>query len=147
MNNPEDFILTTDFATLKNDSQLTRLSFNINNGDTVPAATGGGATPGVRIYQQTVTVGTRGAPLRSRMRNTTLSSTWYGCSQLIFPILISYPGTPNYELDVGAILERINPTQMRVYAAIPNGNPQAAMTIRRTERIECDFTTFLSPFN
>lgn len=145
MNNPDKFILTSDYATLKNDSPLTLVSLTIPAGS-IPAASG--ATPTVVTYQTTFSIGKVNASIRSRARDVTNGSDWVIGAQLFFDLMVwqNYPGYPDPSPQThSCILERISPTEMRIYTDVINFADRP-LFIRRNEVIQFELVTFLTPF-
>ena len=139
---PNNAELTTDFGTLKNDTQSNTISVVIpNNYDYDP----GNPDLGVAYLD----VGTINAGLRARA-NTSKYPGWYSGVTLTSTILVTIPTFPEFgTFNVGLYcnLDRISPSTVRLRVSADGfpGDP----TYRTQESITVTFifSTFLSSFD
>lgn len=136
---PEDYILNSEYATLKNDTSGT-LSVTLPN--TLAIAAGGVAT-----FTDTITLGVAGSSVRSRIMSTK-DNNWLSMNSVlpyIYQSGATVSGTSQgYYVYVSA--NRVSPTEIRLLVTIPN-NYGANMTISGlAQTITARVTTFLPPF-
>lgn len=139
MTKPSNFIQSSDYATLKNDETGT---FTLYVGDS------GVITPGNSyIYSSVLTIGTVNSSIRSQMA-TSLDNKFWSTSVLQLTLRVTYyTGTnPEGNFLKSVIIERISPTQIRMYLKVEN---YFAFNIRITggyQTVTANVATFLSPF-
>lgn len=147
---PENFMLTTDFATLKNDDSAT-ITITVPPNIVVPPS-------GTFTYSTStsVKVGTKAASLRTRMGSTRVSAT----RRFVTPFLNttghgsvvvtgSGGGTFPTQYSIYAFVSRTSPDTVTAYAVIQNsfGSPNATLVCDGvTETFTFELSTFLSPF-
>lgn len=129
MNRPENFIITTDYATLKNDVSSATLSV------TIPGST---VVPGNGIYSisDTITIGSQTSNIRARIRSSRDGRWLLGAA-------VSYDGGYN----VLALVTRQSNTQVRLTAIIKNPYSLSLTIAPTSETITAVVSTFLSPFS
>lgn len=137
MNNPNNFIVTTDFATIKNDDSDNTLSV------TIPSSVVVG--PG-SIYTQTsvVTVGSSVSNIRGRIRSSKDGRWVVGGSISIYRIGTNIYGPAFY--DILVTITRESATQVRLTAFIRNIDTIAITCEAGAETFSAEVNTFLSPF-
>lgn len=140
-NKPEQFILTTDYGTLKNDASGT-INLLIPTGATIPAG-------GFVEYSETLEIGTRNASTRVQMTSTADSGYWTigNIREVFLRVRYNTTGNPVFDYLQAANIERISPTIIRLYCRI--GNPQgfSITIVSPAQTITAEVVTFLSPFN
>lgn len=137
MTKPENFILTTDYATLKNDDRNDALSVTVPSSQTV----GAGA---VYSITDTVTVGSNVASIRSRMRSSK-ETNWYVTQSLHILRTGTVSGSPA-SYDVLAVVTRQTATTVRLTAFIRNPYGSTLTGASGSETFTAVVNTFLSPF-
>lgn len=137
MNNPQDFDITSDFATLKND----------NSGDISVTFPGSFSVPGNGLSQftNTINIGTRGAALRTRASSSKDSNTWYVCSSLSY-MRTGMSGGFSASYSVVAAASRTSPTTITVVALVLNPYSGTLVTEAGNETFSFHLNTFLPPF-
>lgn len=139
MNRPEDFELTTDYATIKNDGADSSLTVTIPSSVTVA----GGA-----IYNQSsvVTVGSVSSNIRAQIRSSK-DGRWVSCAALSITRLGSIPGAPNQATyDVLVTVTRQSNTEVRLDAFVRNPYASTLTGASGAETFYAEVRTFLSPF-
>lgn len=134
MNDPNNFIVSTDFATIKNDDSDSTLSVTIPSSVVVAANS---------IYTQTsiVTVGSAVSNIRARIKSSKDGRWVVGSSMSIYRM-----GSPSF-YDTLVTVTRESATQVRLTAFIRNGDPSLALTgVSGAETFTAEVSTFLSPF-
>lgn len=137
---PSRFIQTSDYGTLKNDSASTTMSVTINNGLVFNPSN-------PLLGSQTISVGTRNAPIRARMTTTKRGGTWIvGTFLFEYPVNMQVTGFPVAGYSLYCSLYRISPTDMRL-DVFAEGGSGPNITVRETVVVTAVFTTFLSPLD
>jgi hypothetical protein len=137
MTAPENFISTTDYATLKNDATTT-LSVTVAGALSI-------ATSTIHTDTTSATLGTAGAILRGQINSSRASSTWYVANAASFTRTGTVGGVgSSYSLNVSII--RTAATTVQLIAAIYNPYASALTTQAGTETITYSINSFLSPF-
>lgn len=135
---PEEFILTTDYATLKNDDSGTFQlvvpgSMNISSG-------------GIYSNITTVTIGGNSVNTRSQINSSRDSTLWLAASQVDFQRTGTVGGSPSpYTLFTS--INRIGIGELELRIAIVNVAAGTLTTQAGNETITFDIRTFKSPFN
>lgn len=140
---PNDFILASDYASLKNDTQTNSISVTINNGTTWNISSPTLATA-------TLSVGTVNAGLRGRGQSSKYSSKWLNGLSLYSDLNYTIPAFPEAGTQTMALyctLERINATTIRLTAASEGGSGAPDYVTAESQTITFIFSTFLSPFD
>lgn len=140
MTKPENFILTTDYATLKNDA-IGQMVLSITSGVTI-------ASLSSYTYETFLDIGQINAGVRGYI-GTTKFADLYAVFNGSFDVRIltryNTTGNPTTELYLTTILERISPTRLRLYCQV--GNPFAfSITVMDSQTVTFELATFLSPF-
>lgn len=137
-----NFILNTEYGSLKNDSVNSTISVTLNAGTVfTPSA------PNTVIAATNITIGTINSPIMARGNTTKYPSRW-GVGNIMFAdSLVSangYPGTVTNP--IWCILYRLNATTLRllVTSEVVGG---VTYTLQETQTITFKFRTFLSPLN
>lgn len=135
---PEEFILTTDYATLKNDDSGTFQivvpgSFNIGSGSS--------------YYNPTdIILGSDSVNTRSQINSSRSSTVWTAASQVDFQRTGTVGGSPaGYSLLTS--INRVDNDTLRIAVNIFNVYAGTLTTQSGSETITFDIRTFLSPFN
>ena len=139
MNNPENFILTTDFATLKQDGVGT-ITINVPGSISIPAS-------GSYSYIQTadIEVGTAGAGVRSKIATSRQGGRLYNTTKLV-SFSTGKAGAFNTTYSTDAYISRVSPTTLRAVILIPNSYGTTLVTSPTPELFTFKFSTFLPPF-
>lgn len=140
MTKPKDFIMSSDYATLKNDNSG-RLSVTLPSSLNIPAAT-------VQTYTDTVTMGVAGGALRARI-NSSKGDGWHAYPVVVYSSstggsLPSFPGI-DIAYDIFVNVHRTSPTQVRLTVAIPNGWGETLSITGLSQTITAHVATFLPP--
>lgn len=135
MNNPNNFIASTDFATIKNDDSDNTLSV------TIPGLV---AVAANSIYTQTsiVTVGSVAANIRARIKSSKDGRWVVGSALSIVRSRSNMIGS----YDISVVASRESPTQVRLTAFIRNGTTDDLIGEAGGETFNAEVSTFLSPF-
>lgn len=136
---PSNFILSSDYGTLKNDSGSTVLTVTINNGFVFNPSN-------PLLGQSSIEVGTLNAPVRSRMTTTKRGGTWIIGTFLFDQISSQVSGFPVDVSPLWCSLYRTSPSTMTLRVET-EGFPGPNITIRETVVVSAIFTTFLSPLD
>lgn len=137
------FILSSDFATLKNDTQSNTISVTVSAG-TIFNPTN------PQLGVATMEVGTRNAGLRARGMSTK-TGNWFVGTTLYSSVLVNIPSEPSvppFSQSLYCTLDRISPTTVRLSVGTEgvNGSPPD-FRVADTQTITFVFSTFLSPFD
>lgn len=135
--NPQDFILDTDWATLKNDN-LGFMSLTIPAGSTI-------ASNSSTTWQFEKDIGTINASMRVQMVSNLLPNQWTPGNMRSIDLSLNYSGSISTEGAVVSII-RIAPSTLRIYCTHFNFSPVTA-TVATTQVVTANIATFLSPFN
>ena len=135
MNDPNNFIVSTDFATIKNDDSDNTLSVTIPSSVVVAANS---------IYTQTsvVTVGSVASNIRARIQSSKDGRWVVGNSLSISRIRGDVIGF----YDIFVTVTRESATQVRLTAFIRNGTTGSLTGEAGSETFNAEVSTFLSPF-
>lgn len=135
---PEEFILTTDYATLKNDDSGT---FQLVVPGSMSIGSGTTYTNSIDI-----TLGSDSVNTRSQINSSRASTVWVAASQVDFPRTGTVGGSPS-PYTLFTIITRIGTNTLQISASIFNSNVGTLTTQSGAETITFDIRTFLSPFN
>lgn len=138
MTKPRNFIMNSDYATIKNDAKATLTI-------TLPSSTSVAATS-VATWTDTITVGTAGSSIRARLVSTS-DNVVYATSTVDYYRTsgATVSGSPA-GFDVYAVVHRISPTQIRLTALLPNPYPfTMSVTAGLSQTITATVATFLPP--
>lgn len=139
MTQPQNFIVSSDYASVKNDA-IGRLVLTIPNGATIPP--NGGST----TWSQDLVIGTVNASLRTQMQSSLRPDEWTLGQFRTIDMTLNYPGI-GVSVESGAVsIIRINPTTIRLYCTHFNFSP-STITVVGGQTITADVVSFLSPFN
>lgn len=132
-----NYILNSDYATLKNDTYNNTISVTITAGTVVD----------LNVYDHviastTMSIGTKNAGLRAR-GNSSRNSTWAIGTTIYSLISTDYQG----EMSIWCTLRRISPTTLQLLVTSETAQGSPLITILETQTITFKFATFLSPFN
>lgn len=134
-----NFILNSDYATLKNDSDVTTISVVLNTGTTfTPNA------PNTVIASTDVTIGTANAPIRARC-NTSKYPTVWGVGSTMFADSLMSAGGFTFTGPIWCFLYRVTPTTLRLLITHETVAGAPLYTIKETQTITFKVRTFLSP--
>lgn len=135
---PEEFILTTDYATLKNDDSGT---FQLVVPGSMAILSGG-------FYSNTsnVTLGFKSANTRSQINSSRSSTIWTAASQVDFARTGTVLGSPS-PYSLFTMINRVGDNTIEISVLIFNNNANTLTTQSGAETITFDIRTFLSPFN
>ena len=133
---PEDFTITSDFATIKNDGVFA-LQFSIPSGTTVPGS-------GSYVRQVNQVIGRSGSNLRA-LGNSSRNSTWYAANQVAHQRTGTISGSStSYTLYTEVY--RSSPDSISLSVSVFNNYPSTLTLQSGTETITFYVSTFLSPF-
>ena len=137
MNDPNNFIVSTDFATIKNDDSDNTPSVTIPSSVVVAANS---------IYTQTsiVTVGSAVSNIRARIKSSK-DGRWVVGASLSMLRVGSSGGVPAF-YDTLVTVTRESATQVRLTAFIRNGDIYPLTAVSGAETFSAEVSTFLSPF-
>lgn len=142
MYNPDKFILSTDFATLKNDADTT-VQVTFPGSIVIPGSVGPAGSYSERHTD--VVIGAQGAISRVQISSSKDSNIihparnlYYDRSGIVLGISTSYT--------LSAFVYRISPTTMRCIVLIPNPYSDPLTTASGDETITFHVNTFLPPF-
>lgn len=139
MDRPESFILTTDYATLKNDSAAPiTLQVTISSGVSIP---------GNSVYSvaANATVNSNSADIRSIIHSSKNSAYYLVASSTYYMRSGTVLGFPGFECKVYAAISRESATQIRLTAIIKNPYSSPLVFEAGDETITAYITTFISP--
>jgi hypothetical protein len=141
MTKPSNFILNTDYATLKNDD-TNSLSVAITDSGVLAF----GAT---KVYESFLDIGTANAGLRVQMYSSATSSDIWCAMGMTVPVTITVtPGSSTFTYNLPVTLERVSATSVRLYSIFYSYGVGVSMRITSGyQTITADVATFLSPFN
>jgi len=137
---PNEFLLNSDWASLKNDTQGNVISATVSAGQIFNISN-------PLLAQSFLTVGTRNAGIRARGKSSKYSPWKVGLTLYTnVPVSIpSDPGSGVFDLTLYCSLQRVSPTQMRLSIGTEAGSGAPNMKIEETQTITFVFSTFLSP--
>lgn len=138
MTKPQGFILTSDYAALKNDNRG-RITLNIPAGAVIPA-NGGSVT-----WAQEIELGTQNASLRTQMQSSLRPGEWTPGNMRAIDMTLNYSGSISTETGMVSVI-RVSPTRLRLYCTHFNFAP-FNISVVTGQTITADISTFLSPFN
>lgn len=133
MNNANDFILTTDYATSKADSFSVH-TVSVPGSIFIPGL-------GYDLRYVDVEVGTRGSILRTRIASSKAGNRFYATSQLnalrMVPTFVFY--------SVYATAVRVSPSTLRLMVITPNATSVGFTTEAGTEIFQFEVSTVIPP--
>jgi len=135
------FILSTDFGTLKNDTQSNVISVTINAGTLFDPSN-------PQLGSATIDVGTRNAGIRARGASDKYG-IWTVGTTLYSTVLVSVPSDPFIPPFVQTLycnLDRISPSTVRLTVGTDGTSGAPTFRVDDTQTITFVFSTFLSPF-
>lgn len=135
---PEEFILTTDYATLKNDDSGT---FQLAVPGSMVIASGGTFSSSMDVI-----IGDDSVNTRSQINSSRASTIWVAASQVDFERTGTVLGSPS-PYTLFTTINRIGTNTLQLAVAIQNNNIDPLTTQAGDETITFDIRTFLSPFN
>jgi len=137
------FQRTSDFGTLKNDSQSNTLVVNVISGSIF--------NPSNPILAQvTLNVGTINAGLRARGNSSKYAGNMVAATTLYSDTLVNVPSDPSipaFTQTLYCYLDRISPTTVRLTVATDGATGAPNFRIAESQTITFVFSTFLSPFD
>lgn len=137
--NPNNFILNTDYATLKNDDKAT---VTLYLGGTSALAYGESYT-----YSNTVTVGSSNAPIRCQMSTDVAPTVIVSSPQIQVILEATTAGTP-YPYPATVYVERTDATTITIKCHVYGNVPGQTVQITGDyQTVTANIVTFLSPFN
>lgn len=142
MTKPSQFILTTDYATLKNDDSDSS-TVTAPGAQVVPAAIG--PVGGYVEYHTDVSIGTQGAISRLQIASSKGSDIVYSTRTLSFNRTGTILGNPA-DYSIIAFAYRVAPTTLRCQVYIQNPNSDPLVTEAGNETFTFYLNTFLAPF-
>lgn len=137
MTKPENFISTTDYATLKNDGYIT-FSVTLPGGIVVPAND-------TYTQGQDFTIGSIGASERARIASSKDGNIFYSTLQLSTLRFGSVLGTPTI-YNNNAYLRRSGANTLRAELVVYNPYSDPLITEAGDQVFTFEVNTFLSPF-
>lgn len=138
MTKPQNFILSTDYAALKNDGKAT-LSVTLPSSIVIPAST-------TQTWTSTVDVGTAGASIRSRITSTKDGLTWFGNTVSYYYSTGSTVGGFSADYFIYVSVSRVGATSVQLTVFMPN-QYGSSMTVSSglARTITAVFATFIPP--
>lgn len=136
---PENFISTTDFATLKND-EVGTITLALPNTASIAAS-------GVATYSSVLTIGVVGSSVRSRITST--SNTKVFCTGTVgysSTTGATVGGVGGFGYDLYVAVHRISPTQIQLSAHIPNPYGSTMDITGLSQTLTATIATFIPPF-
>jgi hypothetical protein len=135
---PSEFIMSTDYATLKNDDTNT-ISVTFPSGLIL--------TAGQRyVVTQDLVIGTINASSRVRISSSKISNQYFaGCIAWVDRTGV-IAGPTNVPYALRAFITRINPTTVRAVVGMLNPYSEGMATAFGDETFTFEIDTFLSPF-
>lgn len=137
MNNAEDFILTTDFATLKNDDAGT-ISVTIPNVTSIPAAT-------VYSWYNEIEVGAVGSSVRAVIYTDKDIRKFYSTTLFHYYTGGTVSGSPTL-VGINCFLHRTSKTTLRLTCFLQNPYGSTMTITGLSQTVTANFVTFLPPF-
>lgn len=135
MSKPENFIQNSDYASLKNDD---RGSVSV----TFPASQSV-ASNGLKIFYNTIDVGTSGASARVQIASSKDSNKFYSCTQLTYQRDLG----GGFSYTIVASYSRTSSSTMTVYCFVYNQTGFGITTLPGDETFTFSINTFLDPFS
>jgi hypothetical protein len=145
MSKPENFILNSDYSTLKNDDSA-EYSFTIPGSQVIAAS-----SPYSYVQTETFNVGDSiGATQRVQIKVSSDSSVWYSGSALQYVADGTYSSSGATEYPTLIVVYRTSQTEVTVKVYIANqGGPFGAGSLTTespTRTVTISVATFLTPF-
>ena len=135
MTKPSNFIMNTDYATLKNDAKGTLTVV-------LPASTSvAGAT--VASWTDTITIGEPGSSIRARIMSTKNNVVY--CVNSVGYAYSTGGSGPGTDYLIYATVLRISPTQIRLSVLIPNQYGSTQNITGLSQTISATVATFIPP--
>lgn len=137
---PNDFLLNSDFGSLKNDTQSNTISASITAGTIFNPSN-------PLLASATIDVGTRNAGLRARGKSSKYAP-WVSGLTLYSDFNASIPAFPEagiVTMSLYCSLQRISPTRMRLSLGVEGGSGGPNFKVEENQTITFVFSTFLSP--
>ena len=131
---PENFIINSDFATLKNDTVAATATVTVPGSVSVPSG-------GSMEWHQDIPAGTKGAAIRCRIRSSKFGSRWMASPQ----VTMTRNGSGGFYTLV-AYVYLVSPGVLRCSASLYNTTGAAMTTEAGTETIDFSISTFIPPF-
>jgi hypothetical protein len=138
-----NFILSSDYASLKNDTQSNIISVTIPFGMIFNSGTNN------ILGSSTLIVGTINAGIRAR-GNSSKYAKWVSGTTIYVNYLFTIPSIPAAGTQTGTLycnLQRISSNTMQLIVATDQDPGAPDFKIAETQTITFVFSTFLSPFN
>lgn len=136
---PNEYNLTTDYGTLKNDTQTNTIQITIPSGTTYPYSN-------PIIASTTLNVGTINAGIRARANSSKYPTIWTVGSTLYSDLNVTVSGSA-FDTTLYCNLDRISPTTVRLQIATDGAASAPNATVNQTQTITFVFSTFLSPLD
>lgn len=136
---PNDYNLTTDYGTLKNDTQTNTIQLTIASGTTYPYSN-------PIIASTTLNVGTINAGIRARGNSSKYPNVWAVGTTLYSDLNVTVSGSA-FNTTLYCTLDRISPTTVRLQVATDGASGAPNATVNQTQTITFVFSTFLSPLD
>ena len=136
---PEEFIATTDYATLKNDNTAV-LSVTLPSSLNISGY-------GFASYTDSANIGVPGSSIRAAIHSTK-DNNWYVGTSIPPYIYLSGATVDGSSVgyDVVAIVSRVSPTVVRLYVTIKNPYSTTLSISGLSQTITARVATFLPPY-
>lgn len=136
---PEEFIINSDYATLKNDNSGS-LSITLPNTLNIPGNT-------VYSTSSTITLGVQGSSVRARIMSTK-DNNWYALNSVVPYIYTSGAVVSGSSVgyNVFVSLTRIDATTLRLLVTIPNNYGTTMAISGLAQTITGVVATFIPPY-
>lgn len=134
MNRPEDFIISSDYATSKQDDRRT-VSITVPGSITIS----GGSYD---LRSQDIVMGSQGSIIRSRISSTKGGGRFYATSQLIAK---RFNSSTFMFYSVHATVVRTSPNTLRFMVITPNTYTESLTTVSGSETFTFEVATVIPP--
>jgi hypothetical protein len=136
---PENYIITTDYATIKNDA-IGSMTINLPSSVSIPSR-------GMATYSSDITIGTVGSSMRSAIYNSSTNRYQYATQTLYIYTSGAVNGGFAVGYDLYATVFRIDATTVRLGVFIPNPYNSTLTINSLGQTITAELATILPPFS
>lgn len=134
----EKFIMSTDFATIKNDSDVATTTLTVPGSQNVAGAS-------LKSWSEDIVIGTVNAPMTFYLKHSA-NNKYYNCFVLDYIATGTVSGS-SATYDVGIFVYRLNTTTVRLTASIYNPYGTTLTTEATSRTVSLYVRTYLTPFN
>lgn len=136
---PNNLQISSDYGTLKNDTQTNTIQITIPAGTVYPASN-------PIIATTTQTVGTINAGIRARGNSSKFPSIWAVGSTIYSTLNITISGV-TFNTTLYCTLDRINSNTVRLQLGSDGASGAPDATVNETQTITFVYSTFISPLS